>query len=434
MQNQAEHCECVKSELDLFKSENVQISQQAGRWVEHFPTSQVNDGGPVEFLIPGSEDMYIDLNSSYMRMYFQITKKDGTAVGTDDKVGPINHTMHSVFQQIDVFLNDKMITDGSPTYAYRAYLESLLSYGSEAKNTQLQGSLFYKDTPAQMEDVTQALNQGLKSRSALAKNGVEMFGRLHLDMFNQDRYLLNSVNVHIKCVKNTPEFVLMYDPSETDEAKKGYRYKLTDVCMVMRKVQLTSSVRLAHEKVLAKANAKYPISRVLTNVYSIPEGTRNLVRDDLFHGQIPSRIVVGMVKADAFNGTPSGNPYNFKHFDISSINFLVNDDAVAPMNVDFTKNQFASAYANLFHACHMFSNDWGNDISIDDFKSGSSLFLFENTPDLSDTKSLHRTGNTKLSIKFKSATDDVMCLVVLAQFDHTLQITKERAVIVDYST
>lgn len=434
MQNQAEHCECVKSELDLFKSENVQVSQQAGRWVEHFPTSQINDGGPVEFFIPGSEDMYIDLNSSYMRMYFQITKKDGTSVGSDDKVGPVDLTMHSVFQQIDVFLNDKMITDGSPTYAYRAYLETLLSYGREAKKTQLQGALFFKDTPSQMEDVTQTQNLGLKARSALAKDGVEMFGRLHLDMFNQDRYLLNSVNVHIKCVKNTPEFVLMYDTAETDEAKKGYIYKLSDVCMVVRKVQLTSSVRLAHEKVLAQANVKYPISRVLTNVYSIPAGSFNLIKDDLFHGQIPSRIVVGMVKASAYNGTASGNPYNFKHFNVSSINFLVNDDAVSLMNVDFEENKFASAYASLFHTCHMFSNDWGNDISIEDFKSGSSLFLFENTPDLSDTKTVHKTGNTKLSVKFKDATTDVLCLVVLAQFDHTVQITKQRAVIVDYNT
>ena len=38
------------------------------------------------------------------------------------------------------------------TYLYRAYLETLLSYGEEAKRIHLTSDLFYKDTAGKMDE------------------------------------------------------------------------------------------------------------------------------------------------------------------------------------------------------------------------------------------------------------------------------------------
>ena len=59
--------------------------------------------------------------------------------------------LQSLFQQVDVSLKDVQVSQSSGTYAYRAYIESILSYELEAKNSQLTAALFYKDTAGNMD-------------------------------------------------------------------------------------------------------------------------------------------------------------------------------------------------------------------------------------------------------------------------------------------
>ena len=223
-------CQCIKSETNIFEGESQQISHDKGYWVDHYSTSSTTGSAPLDFNIVGSHDLYIDLNSTYIRFYFKIVNEDGTDLNADEianlKVGVINLPLHTVFSQIDVYLNDRLITDGSPTYAYRSYLSTLLSYSVDAKFTQLQGSLYFKDEAGNMNDVVGG-NDGLETRSIYAKQGIELFGRLHSDIFHQDKYMLNSVNIRVKCLRNSDDFVMMY----SNALPKKYKYQISDVSL-----------------------------------------------------------------------------------------------------------------------------------------------------------------------------------------------------------
>ena len=89
----------------------------------------------------------------------------------DEHVGIVNNFLHSLFKQVDVFLKEKKVTQATGTYAYRAYLETLLNYGPAAKESQLTAAMFYKDTAGKLDvaDPTAAAanaNMGLKKRYA----------------------------------------------------------------------------------------------------------------------------------------------------------------------------------------------------------------------------------------------------------------------------
>ncbi|KAK2150394.1 hypothetical protein NP493_2421g00007 [Ridgeia piscesae] len=105
--------------------------------------------------------------------------------------------------QVDVSLNGTLVTPSTNTYAYRAYIETLLSHGAEAKNSQLTSALWYKDTAGHM-DATDNENKGLLKRKDYTTGSriVDMMGRLHVDLFFQDRYLLNGVDVKIRLVQS----------------------------------------------------------------------------------------------------------------------------------------------------------------------------------------------------------------------------------------
>jgi len=114
-----------------------------------------------------------------------------------------------MFSQVDISLNGTLITSSTNTYPYRAVLETLLGYGKDAKTSQLTSALFYKDQAGVMDSIkfggdVAARNSGLVKRRSVAAQSREfdMIGRLHADIFFQDRYMLNDVGVKIKLIRS----------------------------------------------------------------------------------------------------------------------------------------------------------------------------------------------------------------------------------------
>ena len=46
-------------------------------------------------------------------------------------------------------------------------------------------------------------------------------------------------------------------------------------------------------------------------------------QSNIFEGALPNRIMIGMVDPDAFNGTYTKNPFNFKNYDITTMGLTV---------------------------------------------------------------------------------------------------------------
>ena len=142
----------------------------------------------------------------------------------------MNNWLHSLFSQVDVHLNDTLVTPSSNTYPFRAYVETLLSYGAEAKKTQLTSQLWYKDTAGHMEATQEnGGNAGLveRRRHIAGSRVVEMIGRLHVDLFMQDRFLINGVTVKIRLVRSKDAFSLMAGGANPD-----YKVRIVDAVPV----------------------------------------------------------------------------------------------------------------------------------------------------------------------------------------------------------
>ena len=145
--------ECSKSELDLFSITSTQTSISKGQWIEYHPLSNITETGPIEFNVSGSGEEYLDLARTQLYVKAKITKANGTALDPNEQVGPVKLFLHSLFSQVDVSLNERLISPSTNTYPYRAMIETLLNYGEDAKSSQLTMSLFYKDTPGKMNAV-----------------------------------------------------------------------------------------------------------------------------------------------------------------------------------------------------------------------------------------------------------------------------------------
>ena len=87
-------------------------------------------------MIPGDSETYIDLD---LKLYIKgkLLKEDNTVLGDTDYTAEINNLLHSLFSQCSISLNGTQITQAGELYNYRAYLEKLLIYGSDAAESHL---------------------------------------------------------------------------------------------------------------------------------------------------------------------------------------------------------------------------------------------------------------------------------------------------------
>ena len=263
-------CEYAKSGLD----------------VEYHPLSSITYSGPTEFNVSSSGQNYLDFSNTKILVKVRLTDAD--------HVGGVNLFLHSLFQQTDVSLNDVQVM---PVVGnVRLSRITLLSYGPQAKHSQLTAALFYKDSASNMDRPNPARanederNFGLQKKASFTDEGAtgDMIGRIHSDEFFQDRFMLNEVNIKGQLVRKKDSFCLM-----SGEENAFYKVKIISVIMLVRKVQLSPSVFLDHAKALECGLAIYPISHVVCKTYTIPVGNWTEITICFLPGKFPARLVIG---------------------------------------------------------------------------------------------------------------------------------------------
>ena len=164
------------------------------------------------------------------------------------QVAPVNNFIHSLFSQVELSFNGQNFENSNNVYPYKAYITDLLNYGQDSKNSFLQSALFYKDDAGQHDNIKViktetdpkiVVNSGYVKRKELLKKGngsIELIGKLHCDIFNSDRYLINNVSMNLKLIPSRSQFCLM--GVNTD----NFSIQIDNATLLVRKAQINPSV------------------------------------------------------------------------------------------------------------------------------------------------------------------------------------------------
>lgn len=365
-------------ELSIFASPPNQVAIEKMIYTEERPISNlINDSTPIEIVISGAGNDYIDLRKSRLYVKMQILKEDGTKLAPKEKAGIINLPLQSMFSNIDVYMNNKLISANSNNYPWKSYFKVILSSGSDEQNSQLQSQLFMKDSEP-MDSLN--LNAGFVNRYEYTKESrtFELESNLMEDTLLLDKYLINGVDIYIKLYRSNAPFLLM-----SAEKTPKYKVKILDVFFRTARVKVDPGVILNHRRQIKESPAKYLMNRshVIQNV--IPQGSTEFFWDSLFPKALPSKVVFGLVSQKAANGHYTANPFNFQHYDMSNITLKVNGVEVygSPLNLDFSNNRnYTAAYVRLFEICDKWQKDTGLNITLNDFGNGYTFIVFNMDP------------------------------------------------------
>lgn len=376
------------------------------------------------------------MNKNYIYMQLSISpgkqpaKADGSIPDTPE-VAPINLIGKTFFRQVKLFLNNKLVFDSGDKYAYRAFLETELNYCKDAKESHMQSALYFEDNKYDTEE-----NHGFKQRVSYFKDKaiVEVTAPLHIDLFLQDKFLLNFTDIRIELNRNSNDFLLESPGGALNPVLDVHQMKL-----FVRKCEVLESTALAIETVLSESTIKYPIRRVNMINLHIPSTSQATPLNTLFTGQLPRRLIIGCVDADAYRGNKKKTPFNFKSYSINEVKVVSGGVSFPshPFRLDFKNNRYLKAYDQLFEVLDMARDNKGNGVTREGFKNGRCLFAFDLTPDEDDSGhwELIKDGSTSIEITFTEKIPETgIEVIVYAEFDNLIMLDKNRNIIFDYNT
>ena len=180
--------ESAQTGLDLFSVWPTQTSIENGMYVQYQPLAALEGTSTIEFCInQKAAGEYLDLANTYLHIKTRITDSNGLPLKKDISIGPVNNFFHSLFSQVDISLNNTLVTPSENTYPFKAYLENTLNYDRGAKISQLSSEYYYRDTSHKMDDMRlDGGNSGFKTRASLWQESktMEMMRKLRCDLMN----------------------------------------------------------------------------------------------------------------------------------------------------------------------------------------------------------------------------------------------------------
>ncbi|XP_046329959.2 uncharacterized protein LOC124113577 [Haliotis rufescens] len=423
--------EALPSSLDLFELSPYQTSILLHYYVDVRPLSAITDTSPVEFLIPGAGSDYMDLAKTRLVVNLKVKHTDNTPLAAKEKVGPVNLLLASLWSAVSVAFQGQQVNINNAAYPYKAMFKTLLQYGADAKTSQLETQLFYTDNGDDQSDWNSVDpysggNDGLINRGLfIAKSKrLSLSGPLMEDVFEFKNKLVNGVDVGIKLFRSSVPFILM-----SDETTKQYVVELEDVYLKVCKLKVNNALIVAQSKQFESANALYPYMRSEMKVASVAASQMSYTWDNMYLNKCPSRLVVGMVRADAYNGSLTKNPFCFIGEDVEKVTLYL--DGTPVPNRGLSPDD-VEAYVNMYLWNNIWREDRGLGIKRNEFKIGNALFVFnlESASGDDDYLNLLKSGTLRLEVQFNKALTTTMNIVVMSQMPSLIEIDQTRNVFV----
>lgn len=427
-QKVAGSAETVDSAQDVFAPRPTHTSVVDGKWVEVSPTI-ITPTGDIQLDVAESSLRALDLDDSYLETHIRVLKADGTALQADPAnvvVTPSDAFAHSVFKRVDMYINEQLV-ESETNYATRSYTEIMAGVGKGAKRSKfISRSGWYEDKNLAKDSAGFDAATTVARAADLQASPLMCFcSKLHLNMFNQGRYLLPRNSMKLWLERASPKFSLS---AANDNPTDGAIIHIVKCSLWLRTAVLNPSITEAIDNnLLADNPALYPIDRVSTKFYTMNAGTFAEERVLQRSGQLPTKMLVALVAQDAQSGSWTRNWARFQHFNVTSVELIADGETVERYNPNFGNNQFAREYHQAMAINHRDRDD-SETITPREYADGRVFFAFDLTKDRQEGAHLISTGALSLKLVFSEELPVTVSLFVYSVRDDTVMIDVARRV------
>ena len=293
------------SEVDLFGSimqQNV-IENKLNR--ENAPLATIQPSMAIEFTVKGANDLYLDLNKSRLHIFAKITKADGTNIDANTAAS-IKLTLHSMFREIGLEINNRNVGDTSQLYLYGSPLGTLRNFCKKTQEMRLVCEGWTKDTTRHINvTAVGGNNAGLNARAETFARSivVKFICRPHLDVFNQECLIPPNKDLHMKFSLSPNNFVRKLAEPGQGTPQENYKLLIQSINLIIHTKKLTSRAHGSLKDLLVQQSMRHHLSRFQMKQLSIPANQTSINWDNVVTCALPDLVIVGLVSdADLVSG------------------------------------------------------------------------------------------------------------------------------------
>jgi hypothetical protein len=440
----------VPSPYNLHMKKPVSAVCEHG-FVEYFYSKNDVRSGILEFVVEGNSEHLILPNRTFLKLTLELSGhaiRPPAADGgrpvqvpfsddpdNDPNAYVINNIFHSVFESVDVYVGNQATTKTDKHNPYNAYIRTLCTYGEEPLNTYFELCGWSKDTAGEFNSLSDDSNKGLITRKSLF-TGVphrgEFIGRICSPLFFQEKVLPTQTGLRIVLKKASDDFTLIHE-------KGNFELKIVDAVLMVQKVAAVPALIEGYMKMMEEDMPfQYFLRTPSINYYTIEAGSSQFMRDDLFMGKLPLRVIIFMVDTESYHGHRERNPFNFRDYGLTEI--CLYKDGIPyprpPLKLDVGANKCAEAYHSYLLSLGCSYSDRAVTVSKDDFMDGYTMFSYDMSPDqlgsVHPGNLLNMNSNVRLEMKFKEAVKQNITLLVYSEMEHLMEIHRDRKVTLDF--
>ena len=258
-----------------------------------------------------------------------------------------------------------------------------------------------------------------------------VIGRPHLDILNQCKLLPSHCELRFMFERSTN----LFNMSQT--ADQDYSIVIKKAEMSLRQVVVRDKVMEVHNKSVLdprKGPFNYPISRSKVIKHTLAQRAQDYTFTLPDTTQIPTQLILGLVKESASAGSKGLNPFNFKHYDIRETVFQFNDQK-SEVKTDFNTGNMTRAYRRLFKETGIQASGLDCGITLSDIKDQYTLLALDLTADRTPEDaciSLLRQGKVSISVTFGTTLPHPVSMICLSSYDNLIQLTADRLPVTDF--
>lgn len=343
---------------------------------------------------------------------------------------PVDNVLHSMWSDVEVYMNNTKVNDSNRKYMYRAYIEAILNNSNATKIFQLQSTGFYGDHGNKDMFHTFTGNHGMEHRYNKFKGNkfVEMNGFLHDDVMGVSASIVNAVRTDIKLYPNQDNQRL-----QTFGNDVFGRLIVDEIWMMICKRKMTESVILAHNEIMQGKTASYPFKKAEMGVFLAKKGSHSIRISNPYQSKIPTRLILAMVSAQAYAGSFKKNPLRFEHYNVRRAGFYIDNQSVCkpPYELDPGRGKFIEPYQELYSILGKAGEDRDIGLTPEDYVNGFFLLPFDCAPTSSGNLEYignKKYGNCSIEIEFGQPLPEDINLISYGVFPYLLEIDAARNV------
>lgn len=425
----------INDEADFFTAPIIDDTAELARECIYSPMQSLNQQGQLTFVIPGEAGYYIDPNTIRLVGKFCVKTINNenalVALTEDNTVSIANLIGSSLFNSITCTMNGINVSfvETANTH-YKAYLQNVATYCSDAANTHMIASGFLMDTAGSFDTHNAASSGNLTRAGWINKSkSVGFSSWVHCDLLETNHLLLDNMGMTLNFHRTKDDWVLL--SASTNKGK--FALQLEKLELRLNKVELQPKVRNSIESRLALGQrARYPIIRSQIKIYNVPAQNAAFNWSNAIFGQLPFMVTVGMVEQAAYSGSIEKNGFNFQNFGVTDFWYTKNNYSMpaAHYRPTWDDRGYLIEYRMMNDYFHGGRHNAGDRITPELFKNGVTLFPMDFTPDRCAGYHRHSMGSGTISVNatFKKALDKAVTVILYAAYYDEYQIDANRIV------